>query len=104
MAEKRIKRLKKEQHQERKAINHEQEELIEWFQNVKFRKKLIGGVDETYLWKKLEELNRLYDASIRAERVRYDALIREHTKACNAVIRKHRRKIQGNSESDMERK
>ena len=29
-----------------KALNHEQEKLRQWFQEVKFRKVLFGGVDE----------------------------------------------------------
>ena len=59
-----------------KALNHEQEKLRQWFQEVKFRKVLFGGVDEIQLWKKLEELYALYEAALLAERVRYDALLR----------------------------
>lgn len=60
-------------------ISPEQAELLEWFRSVRFQKKLIGGVDEAQLWRKLEELNRLYDAAIRAERTRYDVLLAERT-------------------------
>lgn len=63
------------------AVNREHEELIQWFQTVKFRKVLFGGVDEIQMWKKLEELNKLYEAAIRAERARYDALLLERTGA-----------------------
>lgn len=107
MAERRIRKAKETSHQEVKKVkilSREQEELLQWFQNVKFRKKLVGGVDEEHLWKKLEELNGLYDAAIRAERVRYDALIREHTRVCNTVIQKYKQKLQENSESDTMKK
>ncbi len=107
MAEKKLQKNKTTKHQEDKKvkpINHEQEELIQWFRDVKFRKKLIGGVDEAHLWKKLEELNGLYDAAIRAERARYDALIREHTRSCNAVIRKYKQKNQEDFGSDPTKK
>ena len=57
------------------GINHEHERLIQWLKTVRFRKVLFGGVDERQLWKKLEELNRLYEAAISAERARYDALL-----------------------------
>ena len=107
MAERRIRKAKETSHQEVKkvkALSREQEELLQWFQNVKFRKKLVGGVDEEHLWKKLEELNGLYDAAIRVERARYDALIREHTRVCNTVIQRYKQKLQENSESDMMKK
>ena len=60
---------------EGECISREQQEILEWLRKVKFRKKLLGGVDEVQLWKKLEELYGLYANAIRAERVRYDALL-----------------------------
>ena len=73
------------------ALNHEQEKLRQWFQEVKFRKVLFGGVDEIQLWKKLEELNQIYETSLSAERARYDALLADHQRSCNAVIRKYKK-------------
>ena len=70
------------------ALNHEHEKLKEWFRAVRFRKVLFGGVDEIHLWKKLEELNQIYEISLSAERARYDALIADHQKSCDAMIRK----------------
>ena len=63
-----------------KALNHEQEKLRQWFQEVKFRKVLFGGVDEIQLWKKLEELNQIYETSLSV-----------HQRSCNAVIRKYKK-------------
>ena len=74
-----------------KALNHEQEKLRQGFQEVKFRKVLFGGVDEIQLWKKLEELNQIYETSLSAERARYDALLADHQRSCNAVIRKYKK-------------
>ena len=74
-----------------KALNHEQEKLRQWFQEVKFRKVLFGGVDEIQLWKKLDELNQIYETSLSAERARYDALLADHQRSCNAVIRKYKK-------------
>ena len=56
------------------SVNAEHDKLLAWFQTVGFRKKLFGGIDEVYLWRKLEELNRLYESALTAERARYDAL------------------------------
>ena len=47
--------------------------------DVKFRKNLLGGVDEAAMWKKLEELYALYEAAIRAERTRYNVLLEQQT-------------------------
>ena len=52
---------------------------VEWYRKVKFRKNLLGGVDEVQMWKKLEELYGLYENAIRAERARYNALLEAHT-------------------------
>ena len=62
---------------EESCISPEQEAIIQWFRTVKFRKKLLGGVDEAAMWKKLEELYALYEAAIRAERTRYNVLLAE---------------------------
>ncbi len=62
---------------EKNCLNHEQEEIVRWLRTTKFRKKLVGGVDEVQLWKKMEELYGLYENAIRAERARYDALLRQ---------------------------
>ena len=62
---------------EESCISPEQEAIIQWFRTVKFRKKLLGGVDEAAMWKKLEELYALYEAAIRAERTRYNVLLEQ---------------------------
>ena len=62
---------------EESCISPEQEAIIQWFRTVKFRKNLLGGVDEVAMWKKLEELYALYEAAIRAERTRYNVLLAE---------------------------
>ena len=58
-------------------VNHEHKKILEWFRTVKFRKVTFGGIDERYLWKKLDELNHLYETALSAERARYDALLEE---------------------------
>ena len=64
---------------EESCISPEQEAIIQWFRTVKFRKNLLGGVDEAAMWKKLEELYALYEAAIRAERTRYNVLLAQQT-------------------------
>lgn len=64
---------------EESCISPEQEAIIQWFRTVKFRKSLLGGVDEAAMWKKLEELYALYEAAIRAERTRYNVLLEQQT-------------------------
>lgn len=45
-------------------------EIQNWLKTVKFKKKLFGGVDEVEVWKKIEELNSLYERVLIAERAR----------------------------------
>ena len=60
-------------------LNHEQERLQKWLKQVRFKKAVFGGVKEADVWKKLLELNALYEAALSAERARYDALLAEYT-------------------------
>ena len=61
------------------VLNREQEEIIAWIEKVKFRKQLVSGVNEQDVWKKIHELNEMYEAALRAERIRYNALL-DHQK------------------------
>ena len=59
-------------------LNHEQERIQTWLKQVRFKKVLFGGVNEADLWRKIAELNSLYEAALSAERARYDALLAQH--------------------------
>lgn len=84
-----------------RIISHEHEKLLQWFQTVKFRKTLFGGVDEAYLWKKLEELNGLYETALVAERARYDALLEKQKRDFDAIYSCNKDlKMQGQAELD----
>lgn len=74
-------------------VNPEHERLINWMQTVKFRKTMIGGINEVQLWKKLEELNQIYDAALRAERVRYDTLLDSQKRASGTLLRKYKQQL-----------
>lgn len=55
-----------------------EEQLVNWINQVKFKKSLFGGVNERDVWKKLTELHALYQAALQAERVRYDTLLSQY--------------------------
>ncbi len=59
----------------REPINHEQERIQKWLKQVRFKKNALGGVNEADVWKKISELNALYEAALSAERARYDAML-----------------------------
>ena len=44
---------------------------------MKFKKKVVGGLDPQDVWKKIEELNAMYEEAILAERVRCNLVIRQ---------------------------
>lgn len=56
-------------------LNYAQARIRQWLKQVRFRKAVLGGVSEADVWKKLGELNALYEAALSAERARYDALL-----------------------------
>ncbi len=39
-------------------------EIRQWLQSVKFKRTRFGGVDEADVWKKLDELNSLYEKAL----------------------------------------
>lgn len=59
-------------------LNHEQERIEKWLKQVRFKKSFVGGVDEADVWKKIAELNSMYEAALSAERARYDALLKAY--------------------------
>lgn len=61
-----------------KTVSSLQTEITGWIKNLKFRRKLFGGVDEADVLKKMEELNNLYEKALLSERARYDALLWEY--------------------------
>ena len=70
-------------------VSAERRDINAYLQKLKF-KKSIYGVDEQDIWKKLTELNKLYEAELRAERLRYDTLLaetqREAETALNGIV------------------
>lgn len=55
-------------------MSREQRRIAQWLKSVKFRRSLFG-VSEKDVWKKISELNDMYNAALIAERARYDALL-----------------------------
>lgn len=53
--------------------------IVKYLQQLKFKKKLFG-VDEADVWKKIQELNHMYEESLKWERKRYDLLLKERTR------------------------
>lgn len=62
-----------------KELNPEQEEIADWLGNLRFRKQLVGGISEYDVWKKIIELNAMYEEALKAEHIRCDAII-DHQK------------------------
>lgn len=55
----------------------EKEKMIaEWLEKLHFRRALFG-VSERDVWKKLDELNGMYQQLLLAERIRYDTLLEQ---------------------------
>ena len=64
-------------------LSREQKKIAQWLKQVKFRKTLFGGVNEHDVWKKIGELNELYNEALVAERARYDALLADARESTN---------------------
>ena len=73
---------------EESELLQEEKALLDWFKTVKFKKTLLGGLQEADVWKQLNDLNELYKAALSAERARYDALLLERTHAFDRILSK----------------
>lgn len=51
------------------------ERIKVWLGKTRFKRKFLGGIDEADVWRKLQELDELYEEALRLERVRYDELL-----------------------------
>lgn len=65
--------------------NEKMETIAQWLEEVRFRKKFFGGVDEQDVWKKIKELNHMYEIALEKERVRYDTLMEDYKKTGKEV-------------------
>ena len=59
----------------------EQNEIARWLNEVRFRRVCFGGVDETDVWKKIEELNRMYEKMLIAERSKYQTILEAYRRS-----------------------
>ncbi|MDO4620126.1 MAG: hypothetical protein Q4B09_05820 [Lachnospiraceae bacterium] len=82
-----------EQQTEPKELNAAHKEMLDWLKKVKFRKTMFGGVEERDLWKKLEELNRLYESALLSERTRYDTMLQAYVRATNAKLGEYQKTV-----------
>lgn len=73
-----------------------QKSICEWLSQVQFRKAVFGGVQESDVWKKIAELNTMYENALAAERVRYDTLLEERTEVM--ALEMVRQMVSGNAE------
>lgn len=74
-------------------LSKEQQELVQWLKTVRFQPSVFGGVNESDVWKKLEQLNRLYEAALVAERARYNALLAAYVQNTNAKLEQYRQAL-----------
>ena len=61
------------------GANSEYAAIAPWLKKVKFRKQIFGGVSERDVWKKIGELNEMFNRALIAERARYDALLEQRS-------------------------
>ena len=55
-------------------LDFHRSQIAKYLKKLRFKPRLFG-VDQADVWKKLEELNSLYETALLAERARYDALL-----------------------------
>lgn len=59
-------------------LSAQRRKIAQWIKNTSFKPKLFAGVDEADVWKKLRQLNRMYEDALLAERARFDTLLEQY--------------------------
>lgn len=67
------------------VLSKEQLVIARWLEKVRFKKALFG-VSEADVWKKISELDVLYQQALNAERIRYDTLLEEQKKYIQPAV------------------
>ncbi|MBU5459204.1 hypothetical protein [Anaerostipes sp. MSJ-23] len=57
-----------------------QDQIAQWLKKVKFKRKIIGGVNEADVWKKIGQLDEKYQAALHDQKIYYEALLEEARK------------------------
>lgn len=60
-------------------------DIAAMLEGMRFRKKIIGGVDEADVWRQLENLQRVYQLVYDEQAAYYQALIDERDQALGRV-------------------
>lgn len=53
------------------------DDIAELFKTMRFKKKLLGGVDEKDVWRKLDKLQKEYRSAYEIQQERYEARLQE---------------------------
>lgn len=69
----------------------EAEGIRNWLKQVRFKKAVLGGVNEADVWKKIGELNTLYEQALTAERMRYDVLLEARIRSAAGQLERRMR-------------
>lgn len=57
--------------------NPYQQKIADWLGKMKLKKVTFGGVSEKQVWKRMGELNEMYQQMLAIERARYELLLHQ---------------------------
>ena len=57
--------------------NPYQQKIADWLGRMKLRRVTFGGVSEKQVWKRIGELNEMYQQMLAIERARYEMLLHQ---------------------------
>ena len=61
------------------------DDIAELFKNLRFKKKFFGGVDERYVWKQLEQLQKEYRVAYETMQAQDEARLQERDEKIAAM-------------------
>lgn len=82
-------------------------DIAAYLEALHFRRKALGGLDETDVWKKLKRLDAMYAAVSDNQRLQYEALLRERDgklKEAAKLFRQYKELHEGGENDESEKK
>lgn len=70
------------------SFSREMEEITATLREMKFRKRLLGGVSEADVWRQLEKLQQAYEAAYLRQAAAYEALLEDRDRTISRLTGK----------------
>lgn len=67
-----MKNKKENENKSKDELQDEEGKIADYLEKLRFRRQFFGGVSEQDVWKKINELNELYQEALKIQAIKYE--------------------------------